>query len=170
MSKTLFKWNGSSISWTTDSGLRAFDWLILTRNAGRLISRISIQVTGDQLSRPGGCTAADSRTVLDMVGGASFPETLAMVVGAVLPEILDMITEVDLLEILHTFWKVPMCNIYILIWDKARRPFFWWSILIPLTKQQYVPMVFCAHIEPVMVTRQVVCLTIGWSRDVISMS
>ena len=80
-----------------------------------MISRVSIQVTGDQLSRPGGCTAADSRTVLDMVGGASFPETLAMVVGAVLPEILDMITGVDLLEILHTFWKVPMYNIYILI-------------------------------------------------------
>ena len=41
---------------------------------------------------------------------------------------------------------------------------------IPLTKQQYVSMFFCAHIESVMVTRQVVCLTIGWSRDVISMS
>ena len=72
-------------------------------------------MTGDQLSRPGGCTAADSRTILDMVAEAGFPETLAMVVGAVLPEILDMITGVDLLEILHTFWKVPMYNIYILI-------------------------------------------------------
>ena len=74
-------------------------------------------MTGDQLSRPGGCTAADSRTVLDMVGGASFPETLAMVVGAVLPEILDMITGVDLPGVLHmvTFWKVPIYNIYILV-------------------------------------------------------
>ena len=62
-----------------------------------------------------GCTAADSRTILDMVAEAGFPEILAMVVGAVLPEILDMITGVDLLEILHTFWKVPMYNIYILI-------------------------------------------------------
>ena len=72
-------------------------------------------MTGEQLSRPGGGTAADLRTVLAMVAGADFPEILAMVVGAVLPEILDMITEVDLLESLHTFWKVPMCNIYILI-------------------------------------------------------
>ena len=79
-----------------------------------MISRISIPVTGEQLSPPG-CTAADLRTILDMVAGADFPEILAMVVGAVLPEILDMITGVDLLEILHTFWKVPMCNIYILI-------------------------------------------------------
>ena len=80
-----------------------------------MISRISIQVTGEQLSRPGRGTAADSRTILDMVAEVGFPEILAMVVGAVLPEILDMITEVDLLEILHTFWKVPMCNVYILI-------------------------------------------------------
>ena len=72
-------------------------------------------MTGEQLSRPGGGTAADLRTVLDMVGGADFPETLAMVAGAVLPEILDMITGVDLPRVLHTFWKVPMCNVYILI-------------------------------------------------------
>ena len=73
-------------------------------------------MTGDQLSRPGeGCTAADSRTILDMVAEAGFPEILAMVVGVVLPEILDMITTMDLPRVLHTFWKVPMCNIYILI-------------------------------------------------------
>ena len=73
-------------------------------------------MTGDQLSRPGeGCTAADSRAILDMVAEAGFPEILAMVVGVVLPEILDMITGVDLLESLHTFWEVPMCNVYILI-------------------------------------------------------
>ena len=59
-------------------------------------------MTGDQLSRPGGCTAADSRTVLDMVGGASFPETLAMVVGAVLPEIFDMIVGADFPDILDS--------------------------------------------------------------------
>ena len=62
-----------------------------------------------------GCTAVDSRTVLDMVGEADFPEILDMVVEAVLPEIIDMITTMDLPRVLHTFWKVPMCNIYILI-------------------------------------------------------
>ena len=81
-------------------------------------------MTGEQISRPGRGTAADLRTILDMVAGADFPEILAMVVGAVLPEILDMITGVDLTRVLHTFWKVPMYNIYILICDNARRPFF----------------------------------------------
>ena len=62
-------WMSSSIAWTTHPRLWGIDWLILTRNAGRLIRRISIQVTGEQLSRPGGGTVADLRTILDMVAG-----------------------------------------------------------------------------------------------------
>ena len=125
----------SSIGCTTDSGLWGIDWLILTRNAGRWLvgyrSRWQVSNFPDRVrGHRGGLTDRPCYGCR----GRTCPRSLIWLPGWTYPEpSYGNVLEGTSVQHLHTQ----------IIWDKARRPFFWWSILIPLTKQQYV--LLCSH-------------------------